>query len=160
MKYDWKFFQQVAGYSVPSPGKKKKKVSSPKSKYARFEEQFHPSFTYHALVRLSERLQKPRIKDVYIRCGKFSISWPLLWNWIEPQLIRDVIDDITHSAMKGCLFSEKTQRVLIKWRKAFYALSHDHTIITIMAELEKEYRKEQEYTGMSQAHLFSFLWIK
>lgn len=156
MKYDWSFFTFFSGTKPPSIPKKKN-VKAP----TRIEDKLHFTFTVHALLRLNQRFESEiRTKEVFIRWKWFTITWPWTGRFLHPQLVRNVLHDVHHNAIRWSLYSEKYNRVVVRGKLWFYAISPDQSIITVMKTLDKWYYKEQDYKCASRKFILQYLWIK
>ncbi len=157
MKYDWSFFTFFSGTKLPSIPKKKK-VKVPKTP---IEDKLHFTFTIHSLLRLNQRFENEiRTKEVFIRWKWFTITWPWTGRFLHPQLVRDVLHDVHHNVIRWSLYSEKYNRVVVRGKLWFYAISPDQSIITVMKTLDKWYYKEQDYKCASRKFILQYLWIK
>ena len=152
MKYDGKKYIAIAGKelnTVRIVRKKTKKTSGNKPLLSLTESIkvcFHPTFTYHSLERIAERLQPPRVKEVDIIIGgKIRIRGPLLGHWLDPKLLRRIIEDMRSNVAGKCYYNEKDDAVLIWGKVACYIVDRKQTLITTYKEPNKGQLHEEGY---------------
>lgn len=138
-------------YKWIKTGKKKKSLKV--SKKTRLE-WINPVFTYHSLIRLSERVCNKYIKYCTIKAWKYLIKWEFEAWWIPPKLIKSCIHDIKHSMQKDLLYNESRDAFAIRWKICIYIISRTHEIITIYKEFEKEQKKEYRAVANRDAIIF------
>lgn len=117
-----------------------------------------PNFTYHALVRISERIA-PKITDrSYVLVNNQRLWYTRTVWWITPKLLRSVIADIRHSFI-NYLYSTESDTILTKWKLAKYIIAKWWEIITVITDekLEKQYVKKHKFITVESHSLKIFL---
>lgn len=116
---------------------------------------FHPQFTLHSLQRISERLciEVTRIVDTDID-GRI-IRWPVKANWIPPQLITNILDDIDSSI--DMIYASPTRDwFILLWELALYIFSMQWELMTVCNAdtnwLFTLYNNEYEFLDLYKAH--------
>lgn len=151
MKYDGKKYIAIAGKelnTVRIVRKKTKKTSGNKPVLSLTESikiGFTPSFSYHALVRISERLQPARVKVVDLVVGNARVYGPLLGHWIDPKLLRHIIEDVRSNVAGKSYWNEKDSALLVWGKVACYIVDDKQTIITVYKEPNKGQLHEMGY---------------
>lgn len=117
-----------------------------------------PNFSYHALVRISERIA-PKITDrSYVLVNNQRLWYTRTVWWITPKLLRSVIADIRHSFI-NYLYSTESDTILTKWKLAKYIIAKWWEIITVITDekLEKQYVKKHKFITVESHSLKIFL---
>lgn len=125
---------------------------------ADIQSQWIPNFSYHSLVRISERIA-PKVTDRSYVLFKNQKLWYTrsVW-WITPKLLRSVIADIRHSFIHY-LYSTESDTILTKWTLAKYIIAKWWEIITIITDekLENKYMKKHKFITVKSHSLKIFL---
>lgn len=122
---------------------KKPKVSKKNIKWYKSSKllSFNPVWTYHALKRLSDRIQVKRNRVINIRVCWKLVRWPVYTWWIDPDLIRKCNEDMKHSIFHGCHWDSDTMRFAIVGKIATYIIWRDSSIITVYKEFTIDQKK-------------------
>lgn len=100
---------------------------------------FEPILTYHAIQRLSERLEQESSKKEYIQLWNDLVWYDQIAHWIKPETLKKVISDIKSSIFNMTYFN-KEKWLITEWKLGWYVLSPDWDVITIYTEFKKEYK--------------------
>lgn len=117
-----------------------------------------PNFTYHALVRISERIA-PKVTDrSYVLINNQKLWYTRNIWWITPKLLKSVISDIRHSFITY-LYSTESDTILTCGKLAKYIIAKWWEIITVITDekLEKKYMKKHKFTTVESHSLKIFL---
>lgn len=119
-----------------------------------------PTFSYHSLQRISERLA-PKIQDkAYIVVNNQKLWYTRNVWWITPKLLRLVITDIRHSFI-NYLYSTESDTILTIWKLAKYIIAKWWEVITVITDekIEKQYMKKHKFITVQSHSLKIFLNI-
>jgi hypothetical protein len=117
-----------------------------------------PNFSYHSIVRISERIA-PKIPTK----RSIVIQHKNVWyienvSWVTPKLLRSVIADIRHSFI-NYLYSTESDTILTRWKLAKYIIAKWWEVITVITDekLEKKYMKKHKFITVESHSLKIFL---
>lgn len=100
---------------------------------------FEPILTYHAIKRLSERLEKESIKKSTIQLGQDLVYYDKKAHWIKPETLKKVIADIKSSVF-NITYYHPEKWLITEWKFGWYVLSPEWDVITIYTEFKKEHK--------------------
>lgn len=125
---------------------------------AGIQSQWTPNFSYHSLVRISERIA-PKVTDrSYVLINNQKLWYTRTIWWITPKLLKSVIADIRYSFITY-LYSTESDTILTRGKLAKYIIAKWWEIITVITDekLEKKYMKKHKFTTVESHSLKIFL---
>lgn len=116
---------------------------------------FHPQFTLHSLQRISERLCDETTKIVDTEIDGMIIRWPVVANWIPPDLIKSILSDI-YDSIDMIYISPTREWFIILWELALYIFSKQWELMTVCTAdtnwLFTLYNHQYEFLSLHKAH--------
>lgn len=124
--------------------------------------EFQPRFTFHSLLRLSQRIQEPRRRPVSILLNDHTtVTGQMLAKWINPRLITACIKDIKENMLVKSHYSEEEKRLLVRGTIAWYAMAKGKKgeIITLFRKPEHGYLKFHGYQLASKKFVREYFYL-
>jgi len=117
-----------------------------------------PNFSYHSLVRISERIAPKIVTRSHIEVNNQKLWYTRTVWWITPKLLKSVIADIRNSFITY-LYSTESDTILTRWKLAKYIIAKWWEVITVITDekLEKKYMKKHKFITVESHSLKLFL---